>query len=168
MIRFGLGPADGRAQHPEAAGDDGHPAAPRSPRLGPWSPARPRARSVATRRPAMGSALSALTFERTPGQVDGRQSCWAHSHRSSSSPTVRNGAARRMDREVLGELQGRTLGGDAPRPPRVLRGTRTSAARSDRRPGRHRRRHGSRRRRGRFSRSVPLGPEAPIRAKQGS
>jgi hypothetical protein len=55
-------------------------------------------RSVATWRPAMGSALSALTFDRTPTQVNGRQSCWAHSHRSSSSPTVRNGAARRTDR----------------------------------------------------------------------
>jgi hypothetical protein len=55
-------------------------------------------RRVATRRPAMGSALSALTFDRTPTQVDGRQSCWAHTHRSSSSPTVRKGAARRMDR----------------------------------------------------------------------
>ena len=50
------------------------------------------------RRPAMGSALSALTFDRTPTQVDGRQSCWATSQRSSSSPTVRNGATRRMDR----------------------------------------------------------------------
>jgi len=32
-------------------------------------------RSVATRRPAMASARSALAFDRAPLQVDGRQSC---------------------------------------------------------------------------------------------
>jgi hypothetical protein len=55
-------------------------------------------RNVATRRAAMASALSALAFDRAELQVAGRQSCCATNHRSSSSPTVRKGAARRMDR----------------------------------------------------------------------
>ena len=54
--------------------------------------------SVDTRRTASGSARKALTFERAPIHVAGRQSWCALSQRSSSSPTVRNGAARRMAR----------------------------------------------------------------------
>ena len=54
--------------------------------------------SADTRRTASGSARKALTFERAPIHVAGLQSWCALSQRSSSSPTVRNGAARRMAR----------------------------------------------------------------------
>jgi hypothetical protein len=90
-------------------------------------------RSVATRRPAMASARSALAFDRAPLQVDGRQSCWASNHRSSSSPTVRNGAARRT---AGTRRTGRPVHGGAPRRLSALRGTRTNAARSGPTPGR--------------------------------
>ena len=62
-------------------------------------------RSVATRRPAMGSALSALTFDRTPGQVDGRQSCWAHQPPLEQLPDGQE-RCRPPDGPVLGELGG--------------------------------------------------------------
>jgi hypothetical protein len=51
-----------------------------------------------TRLSAMASAHSALTLDRAELQVEGRQSWWAAIHRSSSSLTVRNGAARRTAR----------------------------------------------------------------------
>src|SRR5664280_2847925 len=55
-------------------------------------------RSDDTRLSARTSAVSALTLDRAELQVDGRQSWWATIHLSSSSPTVRNGAARRTAR----------------------------------------------------------------------
>jgi hypothetical protein len=54
--------------------------------------------SVATRRWAKRSAPRALPFERAEIHVAGRQSWWAASHRSRSSPMVRDGAARRTAR----------------------------------------------------------------------
>jgi len=122
-------------------------------------------RRVAARRSAIGSALSALTFDRTPVQVDGHQSCWAANHRSSSSPTVRNGAARRIDRYSANTA--RPTPDAAPRRPSMLCETRTTAGRSGRTQGRHPPRHGSRTRQG-ASPAAFLCPRAPIGRKIGS
>ena len=54
--------------------------------------------SVETRRAAKPSARRALALERAEIHVAVRQSWCALSQRSSSSPTVRNGAARRIAR----------------------------------------------------------------------
>jgi hypothetical protein len=49
------------------------------------------------------SAVSAFALDRAELHVEGRQLWWAAIHRSSSSPTVRNGTT---DRAVLSELLG--------------------------------------------------------------
>ncbi len=94
--RFRLRPADGRAEHSKPTRHDGH-AGTRllPPGHGLADDLGPQGRHPCS---AMGSAVSALTLDRAELQVEGRQSWWAAIHRSSSSPTVRNGAARRTAR----------------------------------------------------------------------
>ena len=110
-------------------------------------------RTVATRRPARGSALNALTFDRTPTQVEGRQSRAGHTPTPRATPrrsgTVPPGGSTGTRRT------GRPVHGVAPRRLRVLRGTRTTAGRCGRTPGRPPRRHGSRTRQGASPATIP-------------
>ena len=157
--RFGLGPTECGAQHPEAAGDHRH--------RGPGCRHRAMAtrttsgRSVATRRPAMGSARSALAFDRAPPR-------WTAASRAGR-PTTARAAHRRSGTVRPGGWPGtrrteRPVHGGAPRRPRAPRGTRTNAGRSGRRPGRHPTATRISNTPGRFSRNDPW-PQAPTSQK---